>query len=113
MDWNDLRNFLAVAQSGSLSAAAVLLGVSPSTVSRRIEVLEHDLQKRLFQPHRDGYDLSAAGRDLVPAAERAAAQLRHFERSAKGAGGPTATVVIDSPELLAQEVLLPALAPFM
>ena len=113
MDWNDLRYFLAVAQSGSLSAAAVLLGVSPSTVSRRIEVLEHDLQKRLFQPHRDGYDLSAAGRDLVPAAERAAAQLRHFERSAKGAGGPAATVVIDAPELLAQEVLLPALAPFM
>lgn len=113
MDWNDLRYFLAVAQSGSLSAAAVQLGVSPSTVSRRIEVLERDLQKRLFQPHRDGYDLSAAGRDLVPAAERAAAQLRQFERSAKGAGGSATTVVIEAPELLAQEVLLPALAPFM
>lgn len=40
MDWNDLKFFLALVQAKSLSAAAAQLGVSPSTVSRRIEVLE-------------------------------------------------------------------------
>lgn len=113
MDWNDLRYFLAVTQGGSLSAAAAQLGVSPSTVSRRIETMERDLKTRLFDPHRDGYSLTPAGQDLVPDAERAAAQFHQFERSALGAGSKTVTVRVEAPELLAQDMLLPALAPFM
>ncbi|HMN52648.1 MAG TPA: LysR family transcriptional regulator [Sphingopyxis sp.] len=39
-DWNDLRYFLAVAESGSTLAAARALRVSQTTVARRIAALE-------------------------------------------------------------------------
>lgn len=114
MDWNDLKFFLALAQGKSLSAAAQTLDVSPSTVSRRIEALERALQVQLFRPHRDGYDLTEAGQGLVPAAEQAGAQMRVFERNARETGDDLAGPVrIEAPELLGQEVLLPALAGFM
>lgn len=110
MDWNDLKFFLALAQGKSLSAAALTLGVSPSTVSRRIEMLEQALQAQLFRPHRDGYDLTEAGQGLIPEAERAAAQMRSFERNAFETGDDLAGPVrIDAPELLGQDMLLPAL----
>lgn len=114
MDWNDLKFFLTLAQARSLSAAAVELGVSASTVARRVEALEQALQIALFRPHRDGYDLTEAGADLVPAAERAAAQLRLFERGAmEGRDAHSGEVRIEVPELLGQEVLVPALAQLM
>lgn len=113
MDWNDLRVFLAVAEGGSLSAAAVTLGVSPSTVSRRIETLERDLNVKLFRPYRDGYDLTKDGRNLIPAAERAAAQMRQVECYAAEARGHSAPVRIEAPELLSQYVLMPALRPLL
>lgn len=46
-NWEDLRYFLAVARSGSLSGAARALKVDHATVSRRIAALEHQLQARL------------------------------------------------------------------
>lgn len=114
MDWNDLKFFLALAQGKSLTAAARVLGVSPSTVSRRIEALEGALQLRLFRPHRDGYDLTEAGQDLVPAAEQAGTQMRVFERNARETDDDLAGAVrVEAPELLGQEILLPALTGFM
>ncbi|MGY5775248.1 LysR family transcriptional regulator [Rhizobium sp. LEGMi135b] len=111
MDWNDLKFFLAVANARSLSAASVHLGVSPSTVSRRIEALEASLQVKLFRSHRDGYDLTPSGRDLLAPAERAHVQMRGFERIAREKDSDIAGPVrIDAPELLGQEILLPGLA---
>lgn len=71
MDWDDLKFFLAVSHAKSLTAAAGQLKVSPSAVARRVEALESALHVRLFRSHRDGYDLTQAGRGLIPAAERA------------------------------------------
>lgn len=114
MDWNDLKFFLAVANARSLSAASGRLGVSPSTVSRRIEALEAALQVKLFRPHRDGYDLTPAGEELLAPAERAEAQMRVFERTAREKDSDLAGPVrIDVPELLGQDVLLPGLAGFL
>lgn len=114
MDWNDLKFFLALAQGKSLSAAGLALGVSPSTVSRRIEALELALNVSLFRPHRDGYDLTEAGHDLLPAAEQAGLQMRVFERTARDSDDDLAgRVRIDAPELLGHEVLMPALIALM
>lgn len=114
MDWNDLKFFLAVANARSLTAASARLSVSASTVSRRIEALEAALQVRLFRPHRDGYDLTPAGEALLAPAERAEAQMRVFERTAREKDSDLAGPVrIDVPELLGQEVLMPGLAGFL
>ena len=113
MDWNDLRFFLTVARAKSLSAASVQLGVSVSTVSRRLEALEKSLQVTLFRHHREGYELTERGRELLEPAERAEANVQSFQRTASNvAGDPAGLVRIDAPELLGQNILLPGLASF-
>ncbi|PDS77145.1 LysR family transcriptional regulator [Rhizobium sp. L43] len=114
MDWNDLKFFLAVAESRSLSAASRRLGVSTSTVSRRIIALEQALGLSLFRHHFDGYELTEAGMKLQRPAEQAETSLKAFERSAKDSSDTLSGVVrIDAPELLGQQFLLPNLAGFL
>ncbi len=74
-DWDDYRFFLAVSETGSLSAAARKLGVTQPTVGRRINDLEKRLGARLFDRMNQGYALTAAGRrigDLVARIESTA-----------------------------------------
>ncbi|ABC89932.1 probable transcriptional regulator protein, LysR family [Rhizobium etli CFN 42] len=47
IDWDDLRHFLALAQTGTLLGAAKQLGVEHATVSRRISSLEASLGRKL------------------------------------------------------------------
>jgi DNA-binding transcriptional LysR family regulator len=72
LDWDALRIFLAVAESGSLSAASRRLRISQPTVSRRIAALEEEMATRLFD---------RAGRALRPT-EAAAALLEPARRMA-------------------------------
>lgn len=84
MDWNDLRYFLALARTGSVRAAGSSLGVSHSTVLRRVESLEEELGARLFDRSRGGFAVTQAGRDLVPSAERIESEAASIERAMLG-----------------------------
>lgn len=68
-DWNNLRDFLAVARTGRLTAAAQRLGADHTTVARRIGALEHALKARLFDRSPSGYALTAHGERLLERAE--------------------------------------------
>jgi DNA-binding transcriptional LysR family regulator len=70
-DWDDLRIFLAVARSESLSGAGKTLKIDPATVGRRIARLEDALSSRLFAKSPQGYTLTDEGARLVPHAEAA------------------------------------------
>jgi DNA-binding transcriptional LysR family regulator len=61
LDWNDVRTFLAVAESGSLNAAARSLQMTQPTISRRMEDLEYRLGARLFSRSSRGISLTDAG----------------------------------------------------
>lgn len=112
MDWNDLKHFLAVARSGSLTEAAVRLCVSPATVARRILALEEALGMSLFQRRTDGYALTERGRSLLDAAEQAESQMLWI---ARGGGGETedGVVRLAMPELLGNHFIVPALSGFL
>lgn len=84
MDWNDVRYFLALARLGSVRAAGASLGVSHSTIARRIEALEAELASRLFDRNRDGYTLTDAGRRMLPGAERIELEMSALERELIG-----------------------------
>jgi DNA-binding transcriptional LysR family regulator len=84
MDWNDVRYFLALARLGSVRGAGASLGVSHSTVVRRVEALEIQLAARLFDRSRDGYALTEAGRLMVPAAERVEREMSALELEVAG-----------------------------
>jgi DNA-binding transcriptional LysR family regulator len=64
------RAFIAVAQQGSLSAAARALGLSQPTISSQIATLERQSQIELF--HRQGYrmTLTGAGHRLMTLAQK-------------------------------------------
>lgn len=70
MQWDDLQYALAVAREGTLTAAAERLGVSHTTVSRRLRALEDALGSRLFDGGPDGYRATDAGKELVEVAAR-------------------------------------------
>jgi len=73
LDWNDVRTFLAVAECGSLNSAAKLLGMTQSTISRRMEDFEYRLSARLFDRSSRGVALTDAGilvRDLAQSMAR-------------------------------------------
>jgi len=63
-DWDELRYFLTVAQTGSVTAAAVKLDVNQSTVSRRINNFEKKMDVRLFERLSTGYELTPEGEEL-------------------------------------------------
>lgn len=91
MNWDDLRVFLAVAEDGSLSAAARRLKVSQPTVGRRLAALEDRIETRLFDRLPDGFLLTGAGAALLPhvqdmarAAEAAERQRASFGETVGG-----------------------------
>lgn len=84
MHWDDLRYFLAIAQSGSIADAARELGVSYSTVSRRLNVLEETLGARLFDRHANGYALTAGGRDILESARSMESEFERLSRLVTG-----------------------------
>ena len=47
--WDDLRLFLAVAKSGTLTAAAAELGSNAATLHRRLKSFEESFELSLFE----------------------------------------------------------------
>jgi DNA-binding transcriptional LysR family regulator len=60
-DWNDLKYFLAVARHGSTIGAGKALGLSQSTVHRRLAELELRLGRQLVTRQTNGYRLAEFG----------------------------------------------------
>lgn len=81
--WEDARLFLAVAEGGSLSAAARSLRVAQPTVSRRLVELEERLGEALFQRGVDGARLTAFGERLLGPAQRMAEGAAELARAAE------------------------------
>lgn len=65
LDWSRLQAFLAVAETGSLSAAARKLNASQPTIGRQVRALETDLGAELFQRQPRGMALTEAGAALL------------------------------------------------
>ncbi|SFB63886.1 DNA-binding transcriptional regulator, LysR family [Rhizobium sp. NFR07] len=113
MDWNDIRYFLAVARTASLTQTASDLKVSQSTVSRRIVELEGDLGVALFQRHQTGYFLTDEGREVLRHAEQVEDSILALERGAAGLDqDPSGVVRLATSENLATDLIIPALPAF-
>jgi DNA-binding transcriptional LysR family regulator len=113
MDWNDLRYFLAVARTGSLTLASSSLGASQSTVSRRIGELEKSIGTSLFRRHQTGYYLTDEGQEVLRHAELVEDSVMALERGATGLDrNPVGTVRLATSENLAIDLVIPALPAF-
>jgi DNA-binding transcriptional LysR family regulator len=69
LSWDDLKVLLACSRHGSTRTAASALGVSNSTVARRLETLEAAIEGRLFDRTPDGLLATALCEELLPIAK--------------------------------------------
>lgn len=80
LDLRFLRYAIATAECGSFRRAALALGVSQSTVSRRVQLLEHRLGARIFERHRGGIRLTVGGEHFLKQAAAMAGGLQQAAR---------------------------------
>jgi DNA-binding transcriptional LysR family regulator len=84
LDWTRLQAFLAVAETGSLSAAARKLGASQPTLGRQIAALEGELGAVLFHRQPRGLALTETGSALIEPAQAMQAAAGHIALLAAG-----------------------------
>lgn len=111
MKWDDLKSFLAVARTGSLSEGGRLLKMSAATIGRRISSLEQDLNVQLFHRGSSGYTLTECGREFSIKAQQAEDAMLSVERAALGRDVRTAGKVrVATTEDIGTLVVAPALS---
>lgn len=84
LDPRRLRYFLQVIESGSVRAAADVLGMDPSALSRAITILERSFDARLFQRHGRGLTPTDAGQLLTSHARRQLSQQQQLLAQLEG-----------------------------
>jgi DNA-binding transcriptional LysR family regulator len=111
VNWDDQRAFLAVLETGSLSAAARRLGVAQPTVRARVEALEHALGTVLYTRSVNGLVPTEQARALADPARAMARASDAFVRAASAPPGAIAGAVrLSVSEFVGIEVLPPMLA---
>lgn len=87
MDTHRLKYFLRVAEEGSISQAAKVLGIAQPALSRQVQLLKEDLGVTLFRRTRRGVEITEEGERLRSAT---AAPLRQLELAVQYVGSPLA-----------------------
>jgi len=112
-DWDDYRYFLAVTRATSVRKAASVLGVSHSTVLRRITGLEETLGVRLFERKPSGYFTTEAGDDLLRSVQRIEEEAITANRRVAGHDNQLCgKISVTMPCAFATHLLMPDLAAF-
>jgi DNA-binding transcriptional LysR family regulator len=106
-----LRYFLAVASSGTVTAAAARLHVAQPAISRQLQQLEREVGVVLFEHYGRTLRLTAAGRAFVPLAEEFSVREQHFENAVRDlAAGAVRHLVLAAPETSISEIVAPFIA---
>ena len=79
MDWDKLKIFHTVAESGSFTKASTVLNLSQSAISRQIQSLESELKIHLFERHARGLVLTDNGEYLYKTAHEVISKLKDVE----------------------------------
>ncbi|MBX2885013.1 MAG: LysR family transcriptional regulator [Granulosicoccus sp.] len=109
-NWDHLRFFLSLADAGSLSRAAKILGVSHTTVLRRVRAIESELETHLFDHTSTGHKLTPAGQSLYEEVKKMKLAMDNIARQIGGVDqlieGP---VVITTTDTLGHHFLPPVI----
>ncbi|GAB2911085.1 LysR family transcriptional regulator [Paralcaligenes sp. KSB-10] len=114
LDWDGLRYFLEVARTQRVSAAALRLGVQHSTVSRRIQTLEQELDTVLFDKSKTtGFTLTEDGLRFFAHAEQIEGSLFSAREELSGVGQTlSGHLRVGSTEGFGNYVLTPLMVDF-
>jgi DNA-binding transcriptional LysR family regulator len=105
---------VAVAETGSLSAAARRLGAPLATVSRKVSDLEARLQARLVNRSARRLSLTEAGGAYVVACKRILEDVEAAERAASGEySTPKGELIVTAPIVFGRLHVLPVVTDFL
>ncbi|HEY0124071.1 MAG TPA: LysR family transcriptional regulator [Rhizobium sp.] len=111
--WDEVRMFLAVAEGGTVRAAADALAVNHATIIRGVGRLEEKLNTKLFDKLPSGYRLTDAGADIVELAGQMSTASSQIEAKIFGrdqsVSGPLRLTL---PVSFATDLLMPTLVDF-
>lgn len=112
MNWDNIRFFLAVARAGSLAGAARDMSVKHSTVLRRINQLENDMDIKLFNRLNSGYNLTDSGKRILDDAVSMESNAIKMSRELRGSDQTlSGTINFTLPADLRQ-ILIPLIQQF-
>ncbi len=113
MNLKQIETFISVAELGSFSKAAALLGTAQPALSRQIRGLEVELHEHLFERHGRGVTLTEAGqrllahgRSILQRVEEARADFGDYPRE------PSGHLALGLPPSLARRLTLPLIRHF-
>lgn len=109
-----LQTFVRIVEAGSLSAAALLLGVTQPTISRRLRGLEEALGAQLLQRSTHAMRLTVEGERCYERARALLAEWSAFEADIGGAGAePEGLLRVAVPHAFGQDKFVAPLAAFL
>jgi DNA-binding transcriptional LysR family regulator len=112
-NWDDLQVLLAIDRAGSLLAAARTLGLSHSTVARRLAAAEASLQATVFVRRGTKLVRSDTAEHVFAHAQRIEAEIAAFTRIAGGSDARlSGEVRLAAPMALLSDLLIDRLAAF-
>ena len=114
LDLNDVRTFVAVAQVGTLTAAAKELQLPTSTVSRSLTRLEQHLGVLLVQRSPRGLVLTDSGKEYLQSCRGALRALKDGSELLEGhRSSPSGLIKVACPITMARDVLAPLMKEFL
>ena len=112
-NWDDVRFFLAVQREGNLARAGTALRMDATTVGRRLQQLEQQLDARLFDRTTRGFVLTSAGHRLLPRAEGIEREVLAVDRDLAGDDHRLeGTVRLTATEMMTTRFIAPYLSKF-
>lgn len=104
--WDNFRVFLAIAENITTRKAAAQLNLSHSTVARRVDQLEKDLNTTLCIRVADGFRLTSAGANLYHSLQPIAKKIELLQQKfAEGRDELAGSIKLTLPYLLATRLL--------
>ncbi|WP_447774340.1 LysR substrate-binding domain-containing protein [Variovorax boronicumulans] len=109
-----MQTFVHIVEAGSLSAAALQMGATQPTVSRRLQALERSLGVRLLRRSTHAMKLTEDGERCYERARELIADWHAFEADLRGVGDePEGTLRVVAPHALGQMLLVGPLADYL
>lgn len=110
---NRLAYFVAIAEEGTITAAATRLRVSKAVVSKQLQLLEDDLGSTLVLRNSRHFSLTETGENFYEAARAAVAQAKDaFHLVRKGRDEPSGELRVTAPMEFGVGYVAPAVAEF-
>lgn len=100
MELRQLNTFIAIAKLRSFSKAATELGYAQSSITSQIQLLEQELNVRLFERLGHNITLTAEGKKLLPMAEQILKLSKDVKNMAGNSEIPSGPLIIGAVESL-------------